>query len=251
MSWIGKVVGGAIGFAIAGPIGAVIGSTVGHGFDKSEEAYLRDDGGRLSKGQEAQLTFFVAAFSMLAKLSKADGRITEEEIASIEGFMVRDLGLDGETRKVAIEMFRSAIRSKDDFESFARQFYAAFRHQPRLLELMLDILLRVSVADKRFSRKEEEMIHSAARIFNFSEDAYLRLKAQYIREGDGAYVILGVKPEDSDEVIKKRYRQLALENHPDRVVAQGLPEALSKVAEEKFREIQEAYETIKKMRGFN
>lgn len=252
MGWLGKLVGGTIGFAIGGPLGAVCGAAVGHGFDKSDEQYLGDQEGlRLSNDEQSQLTFFVAAFSMLAKLSKADGRISEEEIASIDQFMARDLGLTAETQKIAIDVFRSATRSPESFESFAIQFYTTFRSQPEILELMIDILFRVSVADNHFSAKEEAMIRSAARIFHFSEDAYLLLKSRYVRAEDRAFAILGVDRNDPDDVIKKRYRKLVLENHPDKVMAKGLPEEFTKLAHDKFREIQESYETIKKMRGLN
>ena len=148
MGWLGKIVGGTIGFALGGPLGAIAGAAFGHAFDSSENRYLADDGmrfgqaERLSNTEEAQMTFFVAAFSMLAKLVKADGRIAREEVASIEQFMVYDLQLDAQSRMVAMNIFNTALESPGSFEDFAAQFYNQFRNQPQILEFLIDILFR-------------------------------------------------------------------------------------------------------------
>ncbi len=249
MSWLGKIVGGALGLAFGGPLGAVLGAAVGHKFDKSEQVYLTG-GGNLTYDEQAQLTFFVAVFSMLAKLAKVDGRVTEEEIRSIDEFMIRDLRLNPESRRVAVDVFRSAVDSPERFESFAMQFHEQFRSQPRILEMMIDILLRVSVADGSLTSEEERLILSAVGIFNFSDSAYRNLKARYVEEADTSYAVLGCRESDSDDEVKKRYRSLVKEYHPDRIVAKGLPEEFTNLAQDKFREVQEAYEVIKRKRGF-
>jgi len=183
MGWLGKIVGGTIGFAVGGPIGAVAGAAFGHSFDKHEERYLSSDregpgfgAGQLSNNEEAQLTFFIAAFSMLAKIAKADGRVSEVEINSIEEFMQRDLNLDNESKNTARNIFREAINSTEQFDAFALQFYSVFRNQPRLIELMMDVLLRVSAADGVISPEEEVLLLSAVRIFNISDSAYANYK---------------------------------------------------------------------------
>ena len=101
MGWIGKIVGGTLGFAIGGPLGAIAGAAFGHAFDRSTEEYYPEETFKPQPGQEAQFTFFVAAFSMLAKLVKADGRILKEEIDAVENFMAYDLSLDPESRRIA------------------------------------------------------------------------------------------------------------------------------------------------------
>lgn len=251
MSWLGKIVGGAIGFALAGPLGAVAGATFGHAFDKEEERYLEGGGAYLSDGENEQLIFFVAAFSMLAKLAGADGRISEEEIRSIEEFMDRDLRLDREGRDAAIRIFQSAKDSPQTFQAFASQFYQQFHDKPQLLEMMIDILLRVSVADGALSREEEELILSAVNIFRFSDSAFHKIKSKYVDDRDKWYAVLGCERNDSVEVIKKQYRKLVHEYHPDKIAAKGLPDEFIQLASEKFREIQEAYDIIKKERGFS
>jgi DnaJ like chaperone protein len=249
MGWLGKIVGGTIGFALGGPLGAILGAVFGHTFDTGGEHYYRNDRRSLSYNEQAQLTFFLATFSMLAKLAKADGHISKEEINCIENFMVRDLNLDPEGRRIATKIFHTASDSPATFQDFATQFYNHFRHQPQLLELMMDVLFRVSVADGVLSESEEALILSAARIFNFSEEKYRKIRSRYAEDFTKYYAILGSESSDSDEHIKKQYRKLAKEYHPDKIAAQGLPEEFTKFAHDKFREIQEAYETIRRKRG--
>jgi DnaJ like chaperone protein len=256
MGWLGKIVGGTIGFAIGGPIGAVAGAAFGHSFDKKEERYLSSDtrgpgigSGRLSNNEEAQLTFFIAAFSMLAKIAKADGRVSEIEISSIEEFMQRDLNLDNESKNTARNIFREAVNSQEHFDAFALQFYTVFRNQPRLIELMMDVLLRVSAADGDISSQEEILLLSAARIFNISNSAYSHYKKRYVKETNKYYALLNCDEKASDQEIKKQYRKLVTEFHPDKIQSKGLPEEFVKFANDKFIKIQEAYDHIKKERG--
>lgn len=250
MSWLGKVIGGTIGFALGGPLGAIAGAAFGHTFDRSERHYS-EEMAQLSSNEETQLTFFVAAFSMLAKLSKADGSITKEEINSVENFMVSDLNLSSESRKVAINIFQTAVYSPESFQDFAFQFYSKFSYQPQILEFMIDILLRVSVSDGALSKSEEDLILSAVKIFNFTGAEYKKIKSKHVKDVDKYYAVLGIEKDDSNEQIKKQHRKLALEYHPDTIASKGLPEEFNKFAHDKFREIQEAYESIKKERGFN
>ena len=251
MSWLGKVVGGTIGFAIGGPVGAVAGAAFGHMFDSEtagQPAGVKS-GNRLSNGETAQMTFFVASFSMLAKLVKADGQITESEIATIRQFMFDDLHLTPQSRLAAENIFRAAMDSSQSFEDFAAQFYQNFHNQPQLLEFMMDILFRVALADGSLHVAEERLIQSAAGIFQFSNDAYLKFKTRYAPDSDKYYTILGCSNRDSDDKIKKQYRKMVRDYHPDAIASKGLPEEFVTFANDKFREIHEAYEMIKKERG--
>ncbi len=251
MGWLGKVVGGTIGFALGGPIGAVAGATFGHTFDKREEAYLAEPGlaQSLSNGEEAQMTFFVAAFSMLAKIAKVDGQVSQKEIDSIELFMTRDLNLDSKSRKSAVNIFRQALHSQETFEAFAMQFYRAFSAQPRILHLMMDILIRVSAADGGIEVEEDHLLIQAADIFNMSQGDFKRLKSKYVKEANPNYAVLNCDESASNDEIKKQYRKLVTEYHPDKIAAKGLPEEFTTFATEKFVEIQEAYNVVRKERG--
>lgn len=250
MGWMGKIVGGAIGFAMGGPLGAVAGAIFGHAYDKGAEIeYQHPKRPRLSESEEAQMTFFVAAFSMLAKLVRADGHISTEEIDSIEKIMAHDLKLDFQSRQVAVNIFNAALDSPQTFQDYAEQFYSQFHFKPQLLEFMLDLLFRVSTVHGKLNKSEEDLLIFAAKIFRFSEQQYLNIKSRYVRAVDQSYAVLGCSPGDSDEQIKRSYRKLVREFHPDAIAAKGLPEEFTTFAQEKFRKIQEAYENIKKERG--
>ena len=251
MGWLGKVIGGTLGFAIGGPLGAVAGAVFGHAFDRTSEDYGVDESPRTVTGEQAQFTFFVATFSMLAKLAKADGQVSRQEVDSINRFMMEDLNLDPQSRMVAMKIFDSAMSSPQSFHDFATQFYGQFYAQSQILAMMIDILLRVSIADGEMSAGEEDLILSAARIFNFSDEAYQKLKSQYVQAFDKYYATLQSAKHDTDDHIKKQYRKLAKEYHPDKIISKGLPEEFNQLAHDKFREIQEAYEIIRKERGIN
>lgn len=249
MGWLGKLVGGTIGFALGGPIGAIAGAALGHTFDATNKQYYTEGRRQLSHHEEAQMAFFVSTFSMLAKLAHADGRISPEEIRTVEDFMAHELNLSPESKRFAVEIFETAINSPIAFQDFAAQFYQQFQNQPQLLDLMIDVLLRLSVADGDLSKREEELITTAARIFHFSEQKYKELRSRYAQDFEKYYATLGTDSNASDDEIKQRYRKLAKEYHPDKIAAKGLPEEFTKFANDKFREIQEAYDTIKQERG--
>jgi DnaJ like chaperone protein len=250
MGVIGKLLGGTIGFAMGGPLGAIAGAVFGHAFDKSNDPWVTSETDYLSGGsQNAQLTFFIAAFSMLAKIAKADGRVSSAEIDSVERFMSVDLNLDPESRRVARDIFHTALDAPESFQDFAAQFYSQFRNEPRLLETLIDIMLRVSVADGKLNPIEENLISSATRMFNIEDTLYQRIKARYVNHSAAYYAALGCDESDSDEHIKKQYRKLVLDFHPDKIASKGLPEAFTQFANDKFREIQDAYEQVKKVRN--
>ena len=254
MSWLGKMIGGTIGFALGGPIGAVAGAAFGHTFvDRKEDAYLSSRPGldySLSSVEEAQLVFFTAAFSMLAKISKADGQITKKEIEAVEAFMHNDLQLDTSSRETAQNIFRQAVNSPESFDAFAQQFYTVFHNQPRIIDLMMDVLLRVSFADDRISDPEEDLLISAARIFRYSKTDFDRMRSRYVKQTHPSYAVLKCDETATNEEIKKQYRKLVTEYHPDKIASKGLPEEFVKFANDKFREVQQAYETVRKERGF-
>ncbi|MCP4670954.1 MAG: DnaJ domain-containing protein [Desulfobacula sp.] len=257
MSWFGKMVGGTIGFALGGPIGAIAGAAFGHTFvDKKEQAYLSSRPGSsmgardtLSSNEQAQLVFFTAAFSMLAKICKVDGKVTDKEINAVNKFMQQDLQLDLNSQQTAQNIFRQAVNSSESFDAFAMQFYSVFRTQPNIIELMIDVLLRVSSADGSISNEEEHMLLSAIRIFNYSNNDFERLKSRYVKTTNKYYSILKCDENSTNEEIKKQYRKLVNEYHPDKIESKGLPEEFIKFANTKFKEIQEAYDNIKKERG--
>lgn len=249
MSIVGKIVGGTIGLALGGPLGAILGAVFGHAFDGSIEGLEDGQDPHLSTVGSTQLAFFVATFSMLAKLAQADGRVSEQEIETVNSYATQRLGLSASDRHVAFNIFRAALASPASFEDFAHQFYMLFQREPQMLEMMIDFLLRVSIADGDLNAAEEQLILDAVRIFNLDAQSYRTIKSRYIDLNDQAYGVLGCHRDDPDSKIKAKYRTLVQSYHPDKITAKGLPEEFTKLAEEKFREIQEAYEKIKAERG--
>jgi DnaJ like chaperone protein len=164
--------------------------------------------------------------------------------------MKKDLQLDATGQESAKNIFRQAVRSDESFEAFAMQFYSVFKTQPNIIALMMDVLFRVAAADGRLSDAEDATLSSAARIFNVSDAKFDRLKSKHIRPEDKYYAVLKCDETASNEEIKKQYRKLVTEYHPDKIQAKGLPEEFIKFANDKFAEIQEAYDQIRKKRGF-
>ena len=245
MGWIGKMVGGTIGFALGGPLGAIAGASFGHMYDAEANSQgAMPHSADMSVNAKAQFTFFVAAFSMLAKVVRVDGRVTDAEVNSVQQFMVRDLKLNPASRQMAEKIFQTALTAPQRFDEFAQQFYRQFHTQPQLLELMIDILVRVSVADGALDNSEETLIRTAVSIFQLSETQYANIRSRYVAVTDSCYAVLGCTPADSDEQIKKQFRKLAREYHPDTIASKGLPDAFIQFANDKFREIHDAYETI-------
>jgi DnaJ like chaperone protein len=249
MSWLGKIIGGTIGFAMGGPLGAIAGAVFGHAFDTNEGVYLNEGRNTLSQGEESQLTFFVAAFSMLAKMVQADGRISDEELTTIDNFMRTDLRLSPDSYRVAENIFKTALNSPGSFEQFARQFYQHFQFYPQMLDLMLDILFRVAQSDGTLAPAEEALILLAIKIFGFNTTQYNQIKSRYIDDLGRYYAILKCDPKSTNQEIKQQYRKMVQTYHPDKIAAKGLPKEFTKFANDKFREIQEAYEMVKQQRG--
>src|SRR6056297_496869 len=165
MGMMGKLIGGTLGFVLGGPLGAIAGAAFGHTIDKSSEVGRTGTGYGSSAGtsggfggmggfasaaspqQRAQMTFFVGAFSMIARVAAADGSVSDAEVRKVREFMQHDLQLDPQSRSVAERIFRSALANSQPFEQLAQQFFDEFRGQPQILELLIDILYRVAAED--------------------------------------------------------------------------------------------------------
>ena len=256
MSWFGKFACAFLGYMIGGPIGMLLGLAFGHFVDIQEEYGGIPNqrkplmgSGAADPLEQKHLAFFVCVFSMLAKLAKADGQISPNEIALVERFMTVELALDPGRIKFAKNIFRAARASNSPFEEHAEQFYKAFRDDPLVLENVIDILYRLSTADGNIVPSEEEIIRKAARIFKLDSSVLDRVRSGHTASPDKHYAILGCTKNSTVEEIKRSYRRLVMENHPDRARAQGQPEEFSKLANEKFRAIQEAYERICEEKG--
>ncbi|MDT4762432.1 TerB family tellurite resistance protein [Sphaerochaeta sp. PS] len=249
---MGKLFGGTLGFVFGGPLGMIAGLAFGHMFDKAGTVGQTQGSSFHASQDQTQMLFFVGAFSMLARIATVDGTVTASERQKVLEFIRRDLRLGYQEEEAALRVFDAAITGAGTFEQFASQFYQNFSHAPNILQLMLDIFYRVAAADGMVSSAEETMIRRAATIFNIPSafvDALYRNYGGYATATERSYAILNLTPQATDEEVKRAYRKMSIEFHPDTLAAKGMGEEFLNHATEKFREIQGAYESIKRERG--
>ncbi|MBP5857549.1 TerB family tellurite resistance protein [Marivibrio halodurans] len=244
MSIWGKIVGGAAGLAIGGPIGMLIGAVGGHFVDRyyGERDEQEADPERARKS----IGFTIAVIVLGAKMAKADGHVTQDEIRAFKDvFKVPQDEMDNVAR-----VFNQARKDARGFEPYARQVAGMFKGAPEVLEELLWCLAYIAKADQKLHPQELEFLKQVADIFGF-DDARFERVTQLRLDGDMAdpYQTLGVSKEASAEEIKRAHRRLVVENHPDKMIAKGMPEEFVAVANEKLAAINAAYERIRKERG--
>ncbi|MAU40256.1 MAG: molecular chaperone DjlA [Kordiimonas sp.] len=245
MSIWGKVVGGAAGFAIGGPIGGLLGALAGHAVDRHmREA---DNEGENTEGTQ-QISFTIGVIVLSAKMAKADGQVTRDEIDVFRrAFHVPEHELKNVGR-----LFNQAKQDARGFEPYARQLATLFQDRPAVLEDLLDILFHIARADGVIHPAELTFLREVAAIFGFPETEFERIRASHLgADRADPYTVLGVEPSVTDTELKKHYRQLIKEHHPDRLIAQGMPPEFIDVANDKLAAINTAYDAVCKQRGLS
>jgi DnaJ like chaperone protein len=266
--WWGKIIGGVLGFFRGGISGAIIGALLGHIVDRILASFMG-----VGNTQQA---FFRALFSVLGHLSKADGRVTASEIRAAETLMQR-MNISGEERKRAIEYFNEGKRVGFMLDDALKSFVQHTVVRQDLRQMFMEIVVEAAFADGKISEAEHRVLVRVAtqlripgqlfaamlqaRQFGFSQEGYgpdpgagQRAGGQY---GSGprkqplaqAYAKLGLQDGASDAEVKKAYRKLVSQYHPDKLVSRGLPEEMMEVAKTRVREINTAYDQIKAAKG--
>jgi len=249
MSWLGKMMGGAIGFALGGPLGAVTGAAMGHFFIDSRETLP------FTNTEKNEAAYFIAFFSMLAKVAKADGIVKQDEIRAVEQ-CIAALNLNKQTGDFAKSIFAEAKNSSSTIDEFARQYYGFAKGKPQLLRSMLEMLLHVSFSDTHFHPEEERMILTVKNIFHVSDYAYELIKKSFIQTPavdplEKQYAVLNCTAGSTNDEIKQSYRKLVRDFHPDTLASKGLPHEFTQFATNKLQEINAAYEAVKNARGIS
>lgn len=251
----GKIIGSFAGFAMGGPIGAMFGAAAGHAYDQMHEgaaSYLPPPwgerpwgmgfGGAPSSEAERQMVFSVAVIVLGAKIAKVDGTVNRSEINAFkEVFRVPE----EEAKKVG-RIFDQAKRDAHGFEPYAKQVSQLFRQEPAILEDLLASLFYIARADGDIKSSELNFLKQVADIFNLGGTSFERLRAMFMRTADAPdpYGVLGVSRAAPDEEVKRMYRRLIRENHPDALIAQGMPKSFIEVANRKMAAINAAYDQI-------
>lgn len=195
---------------------------------------------RLKSPPEHSIGFTIAVIALGAKMAKADGQVTRNEVAAFrEVFHIPD----GEEENAA-RVFNLARSDVAGFDGYARQIRQMFGEGSSTLEDVLDGLFHIAVADGEYHEGEDAFLAEVARIFGISDKCFRMLRARYAPDQADPYTVLGVEPEDDVASIRSRWRSLVRETHPDRMIARGVPEEAVQLATKRLVEINEAYEQI-------
>jgi len=256
----GKIIAGLIGLFTFGPIGLLLGLAAGHFFDTGlARANLFASPEHL---QRVQQSFFETSFLLLGYMAKSDGNISDEEIQHTEN-IISQLQLNPQQRQEALKLFDQGAAEGFELENTLYAFVELCGAHARLKHTLLMFLMSLALADQQLDEGEHNALLRIGSILGFGsaqlENLLNMARAQesFHQQSGGrpnttsladAYAALGVQESDSDQQIKRAYRKLMSENHPDKLIAQGVPEDMLKIGTEKSQEIQAAYELIKKQR---
>lgn len=287
MGILGTMIGGTIGFVLGGPLGALLGGAIGSrvedptpeqlGVPPRGRLYGRcprcgspvaiEEGRPLACGRcgadlraragdpleqgTAQTAFMLALISLAARVAKADGQVSAAEIRVFDEFLARDLGMTAEERRVAARVFNNARDAATPTAAYTSQIRALFGHRPDRLRDLLALLMQIAWADGRCDPAEETLLRQIAGQLGLSARDYEQARALFARHDLGAaYSLLEVDRGATDDEIKRSYRRLAKEYHPDSLASRGLSEDFAKFAGEKMSAINEAYAQVRRERGF-
>ena len=258
MSWWGKVLGGAFGFMLGGPLGAVLGAALGHNFDRGLAGHR---GGGEVLQHDVQTAFFTATFSVMGHVAKADGRVSREEIQLAEAVM-RQMRMEEEQRQLARKLFNQGKEPGFPLDEVLAQFRKICRRHLNLFRIFIDIQVEAALADGRLHPGEEQVLRHIAgglglsganfeQILNAARNraAGARAGAEPSHDLADDYKVLGVPEQAGNDEVKRAYRRLMNQYHPDKLVSKGLPEEMMNHATEMTRRVKAAYERIKRARG--
>ncbi|MBL7002958.1 MAG: co-chaperone DjlA [Gammaproteobacteria bacterium] len=261
MAWWGKTLGGAFGFMMGGPLGAMIGIAFGHNFDKGLKSVMGGEGFHIGDQQRVQAAFFTTTFSVMGHLAKADGSVSKEEIRMAQAVMDQ-MGLTGDAKESAKKLFNEGKSENFPLDDILLQFKKEAHRRSTIIRAFIEIQTQAAYADGVMDVAEHRLLLHICDVLGFSKADFEQIE-EMVKVGfsgagqsgtsrnsssltlESAYAMLGVDETTSMKDVKKAYRRLMSQHHPDKLVAKGLPEEMIKDATAKTQKIKEAYEFIK------
>ncbi len=258
MSWFGKVLGGTLGYMMGGPMGMILGAALGHNFDRG----VHHTHGTADTQERRQIAFYVATFSVMGHLCKADGHVSQAEIRTARQIM-QQMSMNSRMRALAIDLFNQGKQPGFDLDAVMDQFRNELGLQPNLYRMFLEIQIMAACADGSLHHTERAILeHVCGRlglpiaeldrlcqiIGGMHTDGGWQHRAAQPSTGidpTRAREILGVGPNAEMPDIKRAYRRLMNQHHPDKLVAKGLPPEMVQIATERTVEIRQAYDALK------
>ena len=232
----GKIIGSATGFALGGPIGALLGGAAGHALDKFKTKEKLPE-----KLALKQIGFTIGVIVLSAKMAKADGKVTKSEI---KAFKEKINVPDNEIKNVA-RLWDQAKKTTDGFEVYAKQISNLLEKNSSVLEELLNLLVIIAEADGKITNLEKIYLKEVSNIFGFSDQDFERICSLKLNKYIDPYQTLGVLKDTPLEEIKKKWKTLAMKHHPDRLIAQGIPQDIIETNTYRLKEINNAWDLIK------
>jgi DnaJ like chaperone protein len=231
-----KWIGGGLGWAFGGPIGGILGFVFGSMVDGMQS-------GKFEYKPTQSGDFSVSLLILSAAVMRADGKVMKSELDFVRTFFARQFGPEIASNR--IQMLQEILKQEFNLPEVCQQI-GQYMDYPARLQL-LHYLFGIAAADNNYNPKEVEMVGTIANFLGIERSDYESIRAMFVKDIDSAYKVLEITPDATDEEVKSAYRKMAVKYHPDKVEHLG-PE-IRKSAEDKFKQLQVAYDEIKKRRG--
>ncbi len=254
-----KLIGVVAGYYFFGFWGALFGWFIGSFFDRVR--VYGTGGVNPLHNALRQSAFLETVFISMGKLAKADGHVSQDEIDHVEQFMQK-LGMTEGHRSQAIALFKQGADPAFDIAPAYQRFMAICGNTKNLKEVLLAYLIVMALADGHFHPAEEALLYDIAARLGYDQAAFKQMLDMVLNQShfgggqvttaaalDDAYKALGVTKDSTDAEVKRAWRKLISQYHPDKLIGQGMPEDMIAMATEQAKEIQLAYDAIKKSRN--
>tara|TARA_B100000131_G_scaffold67662_1_gene63973 strand:- start:178 stop:900 length:723 start_codon:yes stop_codon:yes gene_type:complete len=239
MSIWGSLIGGMIGFSLGGPFGMLLGSLIGGKISRAK-------GSINNSFAQPQQIFALSLIVLSAKLSKADGQVSKEELIAVKDKLKIP---ENELDQVG-KIFNKAKNESTGYEPYAQQIAQIYRGNLNVLEEVVNILFYIAEADGNISQSEMNMLQDIAKIFGLNENQFNSLKeSRKSSDKLNPYIVLESNPNDDLSDIRKKYLKLSKEHHPDLLLSKGVPNEVIEESKKKMRAINSAWDQIQKLKS--